>query len=120
MAQPPLGAAASEYQLRTVEAYFDSVTRDQLAHARGIEPSTLAQHEKEIGALWNHPLDTLKQLSDRSRDGRGAASAPSFLDTVFVGPLERSTVCEAPLHQDGERPPPLAPRSPRPSARRSR
>lgn len=106
MAQLPSGTEACEYHLRTIEAYFESLTRGELAHARGVSKSTIAQHEKEIASVWGEPLTSLKQRWERDYEGRGASLPSPLVEAMSFG--------ETAPHDEIPRP------ARRPSARRSR
>jgi hypothetical protein len=111
--QLPLGTEAAEYHLRTIEAYFDSLTRGELAYARGVAQSTMAQHEKEVASLWGEPLESLKQRWERCHHGRGAAASRSRLAQAMG-----ARPAAADPARESEPPRPSGPRQP--SARRSR
>lgn len=103
LAQLPRGQDATEAQLRTLDAYFESVPPEHLPHARGILPSTLEGIANEIAhpSRWGASLESLKQRWEASHFGRGAHTAPL-----------------QPWHDPEPPPEPAPPR--RPAARRRR
>ena len=61
----------SESLLRTVEAYFETVPRDELARARGVKEPTMDSMVKDVTRTWGLSLASLLH-GDRIRVRRSA------------------------------------------------
>lgn len=77
MALPEVGRVG-ESLLRTVETFFDTVPREELACARGVEETTIVAVLKEVPRTWGMPLASLMQRWERAFLKRGAVSAHQF------------------------------------------